>query len=134
MTTKSRIIAGGLVVAALLIVPAPLLPPHRLAEAVQSTFNMDWKAAYFVAAMGLQAIFYGTLGVLSAFTLVPAMTLRGRLLQIGLLPLVVVALALVIRSLKMGYLPVWINALIPIAACLLGIGLGLGLLYRHGLA
>jgi hypothetical protein len=39
---KSRIAVAGVVVVALLVVPAPLLPPHRLAEAVQSTLGVGW--------------------------------------------------------------------------------------------
>jgi len=52
-------LAIGVVLLALLIVPAPLLPPHRLAEIVQSVLGVGWKAAYFVAAVGLQIGFYG---------------------------------------------------------------------------
>src|SRR5687768_15154874 len=85
--------AAGVVLLALLIVPAPLLPPHRLAEAVLSMFGVGWKAAYLLAAVGLQIGFYGSLGVLAALAVSRAPTLRGQLLQIGVVPLVVVGVA-----------------------------------------
>src|SRR5688572_21851781 len=110
--------AAGVVVLALLIVPAPLLPPHRLAEAVQSALGVGWKAAYFVAALGLQIGFYGSLGVLAVLAVNPAPTLRGRLVQIVVVPLVVVVVALIVRSVKLGRLPVWANAVIPVSACM----------------
>jgi hypothetical protein len=128
---KTKLAAAGIVVLALLVVPAPLLPPHRLAEAVQSMLGVGWKAAYLVAAVGLQIGFYGSLGVLATFSVTRATTLQGRLLQIGVVPVVVVGVSLVIRSAKLGHLPVWINAAIPIVACLIGTGIGLGLLYRQ---
>src|SRR5262245_35198371 len=102
-------LAAGVVLLALLIVPAPLLPPHRLAEVVQSVLGVGWKAAYLLAAVGLQTGFYGSLGVLAALAVPPAPTLRGQLLQIGVGPLVVVGVALIIRSVKLGQLPVWAN-------------------------
>ena len=94
--------------------------------------GVSWTAGYLVAAVGLQIGFYGSLGVLAAFAVVPATTRRGRLFQIGMVPLVVVGVALVIRSLKLGHQPLWFNVAIPIAACLVGVGLGLGVLYRLG--
>jgi hypothetical protein len=126
---KSRIAVAGVVVVALLVVPAPLLPPHRLAEAVQSTLGVGWKAAYLVAAVVLQSCFYSSLGLLAALAINRSQTLRGRLLQVAVAPVVVVGVALVIRSVKVGHMPIWINAAVPIAACLLGVWLGLGLLY-----
>ena len=128
---KKKIIAGGLVLLALLIVPAPLLPPHRLAEAVQSMLGIGWKAAYLVAAVGLQVAFYCSIGMLAAFAVDRAPTMRGRLIQFGLVPVVVVGVAVVIRSAKLGFLPLWINAAIPMAACLFGTVLGLGVLFRR---
>jgi len=127
---KAKLTAAGLVLLALLIVPAPLLPPHRLAEFVQSVLGIGWKAAYLAAAVGLQVGFYGSLGVLAALAVNRAPTLRGRWLQIVVMPLVVVGVAVVVRSVKLGHLPVWANAVIPTSACLFGFGLGLGLLYR----
>jgi hypothetical protein len=122
-------LAAGVVLLALLIVPAPLLPPHRLAEVVQSVLGVGWKAAYLVAAVGLQIGFYSSLGVLVALALHPAPTLRGQLLQIGVVPLVVVGVALLVRSVKLGHLPVWANAVIPVGACMFGVRIGLGLRY-----
>lgn len=129
--TRAAVVAAA-VFLALLIVPVPLLPPHRIARGVQSALGMGWSAAYLVAAVGLHVVFYGLLGVVAAFGVVPAQTPRGRLLQIVILPLVVVGVAILIRSLKLGHLPLWMNAAVPIAACLAGVGLGLGFLYRRG--
>ena len=128
---NAKLAAAGVVLLALAVVPAPLLPPHRLAEAVQSMLGVGWKAAYLAAAVGLQIGFYGSLGVLAAFSVNGASTLRGRLLQIGVVPVAVVGVAVLIRSVKAGHLPVWVNAAVPTAACLFGVGLGLGLLYRR---
>ena len=85
--TKTRY-SVVLVFLALLVVPAPLLPPDRLAEAVESTLGISWMAAYFVAGAGLQICFYGLVGMLATFAVIRAPTLRGRLLQ-QLMPLVV---------------------------------------------
>ena len=128
---NAKLAAAGVVLLALAVVPAPLLPPHRVAEAVQSMLGVGWKAAYLAAAVGLQIGFYGSLGVLAAFSVNGASTLRGRLLQIGVVPVAVVGVAVLIRSVKAGHLPVWVNAAVPTAACLFGVGLGLGLLYRR---
>lgn len=119
-----------MVVLALLAVPAPLLPPHALAEATQSLLGASWKTAYLVAALGLQSVFYGSLGVLATFALRPPRTRRERVLQVALMPWAVVGMAVLVRSLKSGHLPVWTNAIVPIAACVTGVGLGLGLRYR----
>jgi hypothetical protein len=127
----TRAVAALAVVLALVLVPAPLLPPHRLAEVLQPVVGGKWSAAYLVAALGLQALFYSSLGLLSAFAVRRAPTARGRLLQIVLLPLAVFFVALLIRSLKLGHLPVLVNVLAPMAGCSLGVALGLGLLYRR---
>ena len=127
----SRAVALGLVLLALLVMPVPLLPPHALAELAQSTLGTSWKAAYLVAAMGLQSVFYASIGVLATFALRRALTLRGRLLQVALVPWVVVAAGIIVRSVKAGHVPVWTNAIVPIVACLVGVGLGLGILYRN---
>ena len=116
---------------ALILLPAPLLRPHRLAEIVQHDLGVGWERAYLTAAVGLQTAFYLSLGVMATIVVNRAPTMSGRLLQIVVVPILVVGLALVIRSLKAGHLPHWINAIIPIGACLFGVALGLGLLYRH---
>jgi hypothetical protein len=125
-------VAAAVILFALALAPAPLLPPHRFAEAVQSLFGISWKTAYLVTAIGLQAVFFGSIGILSAFVVKRASTLRGRLIQIIVVPLVIVFIGLIIRSAKMGHFTAWINVAIPIAACLLGVWFGLGLLYQRG--
>lgn len=129
-----KIVAATVVLLALLLVPAPLLPPHRLAEVLESMLSVSWKTAYLMAAVGLQAVFYCAIGILSAFIVKRATSKGRRLLQIIVVPLVVVLVAVIIRSVKMGHLPIWINAAIPVAACLLGAWLGLGFLYQRGKA
>jgi len=129
-----KVVAATVVLLALLLAPAPLLPPHRLAEVLESMLSVSWKTAYLMAAVGLQAVFYGAIGILSAFIVKRATAKPRRLLQIIVVPLVVVLVAVIIRSLKMGHLPIWINAAIPVAACLLGVWLGLGFLYQRGKA
>ena len=119
---------------ALIVVPAPILPPHRFAEAVESSIGLSWSAAYLVSLVGLQAVFYSALGILAALLVRRAHTLRGLMLQIFTVPIVVVGLALVIRSIKLGRLPHWINAAVPTCACLLGVALGLAWLYRRSKA
>jgi hypothetical protein len=128
---KFKVAAVGIVLSALLSVPSPLLPPHLLGEAIQSMLGVNWKMAYLAAAVGLQAVFYCSVGMISAFTVKRAQTFSGRLLQIVVLPVVVVGVALVIRSVKMGHLPVWVNGAIPTVACMFGVWLGLGLLYQR---
>jgi hypothetical protein len=127
---KVKVTAGCVILLALLIVPAPLLPPHRLAETVQSLAGVGWETAYLAAAVGLQMAFYGSLGMLAALVVNRAPTLRGRLLQIVIVPVAVIILAIIIRSIKVGHLPVWINAVVPITSCLFGV-LGLGIFYER---
>jgi len=128
---RIKVAAVGIVLLTLLVVPSPLLPPHLLGEAIQSMLGVNWKMAYLAAAVGLQTVFYCSVGIISAFAVKRAPTLSGLLLQIVVLPVVVVGVALVIRSVKMGHLPVWINAAIPTVACVFGVWLGLGLLYQR---
>jgi hypothetical protein len=123
----ARITAATLILLALFLIPAPLLPPHRLAEAVQSTLGVQWKAAYLVATIGLQIAIYGALGLLAAFAVARAETIHRRLLHVVLLPAVTVAAAILIRSLVLGFVPIWINAVVPILACVAGTWFGLSL-------
>jgi hypothetical protein len=125
----ARLAAAGIIILLLLVVPTPLLPPHLLAEAVQSAFGISWKVAYLAAAVSVQVIFYSSLGMLAALVVERSQRLQGRIQQIVLVPLLVVTVAMVIRSLKTGHLPVWINAAVPVAASLCGTWIGLGLLY-----
>lgn len=62
----------------------------------------------------------------------PARTRGGRLLQIVIVPMAVIVLALTIRVFKAGYLPIWINAAIPVISCYVGVILCLGFLNRRG--
>lgn len=131
-SAKAKLLAAGVILLALILVPAPLLPPHHLSEAVEAVLGISWQAAYFVAALGLRSCFYGALGVLAAFTVKRAPARRGLWLQIVVVPVIVIGTALLIRSLKVGYMPEWINTVIPIAACLVGVALGFGFAYRAG--
>jgi hypothetical protein len=72
-STKEKV-AVGVLLLTLLLLPAPLLPPHRLAEAVQSVFGVSWKMACFAAAIGLHAVLYGSLGMIAAFSVRQART------------------------------------------------------------
>src|SRR5262245_35546475 len=50
---RVRVTTVGAILLALLFVPAQLLPPHRLAEVVQSTIGVSWKTSYLAGAVGL---------------------------------------------------------------------------------
>jgi hypothetical protein len=127
--TRVSIVAAGL--AALVVLPIPLLPPQRLVEFAQSSLGLDGEAAYLLCAVAVQVAVYCVLGLSATFAVNRAQTFPGRLLQTVALPCVVVGLALTIRSLRAGRAPVWINAAVPVAACVGGVILGLGGLYRH---
>ncbi|HEY3406245.1 MAG TPA: hypothetical protein VGK59_22815 [Ohtaekwangia sp.] len=129
-----KVLITVVVIGALLYVPVPLLPPHRLAEAIQWRLGIGWKTAYLLAAVGLQSTFYFLIGVLSAFIVRRAATWQKRLGQVVLVPVIVVVIALIIRSVKEGHFPIWINTVIPAGACFVGAWLGLGLFYRRGFA
>jgi hypothetical protein len=123
--------AAAVVLLALLLVPAPLLPPLDLTEGVRSVLGIGWKAAYLASAIGLHAALYGSLGVIAAFAVGIATKRRQRWLQLLVLPLMVVGLALLIRSLKLGHLPMLANAIVPMMACALGVMFGL-VFRQHG--
>jgi hypothetical protein len=129
----SRIVVALLVVGLLLFVPAPILPPHKLAEFLQSTFLVSWKSSYFVAAIGLQVVFWGSLGILAAFVVSRKDSVKGRLLQMITVPILMVIISLIIRVVKVGHPPIWINAVVPVTACITGVGSGVGFLYKRGL-
>jgi len=124
-------LAGALVFLALILLPAPLLPPHQLAEAVESALGIGWKGAYLLATIGLQSAIYCSLGLLAAHTVTRGETRSGRGVQLAVVPLVTVGTAIIIRSLKQGHIPLWVNAAVPIIACLVGVWLGLGLVFRR---
>lgn len=127
---STKAIAAGIVVLALASVPAPLLPPHRLAQAVQSVVGVNWKMAYLMAAVSTQFVFYGSLGVLAILAVDRAHSTFGRLLQFMVVPCAVVGMAVLIRLIKVGQLPVPTNSIVPIIACMAGVGFGFGLRYR----
>src|SRR5262245_31977547 len=120
-----RLCGGVFVLAALVILPAPLLPPLGLAGAVQSALGLGWKAAYLISAVGLHVVLYGSIGVAAALASGPGATRRQRLMRLFLVPLAVVALAVGIRSIKLGHVPMLTNAVIPMGACALGAVIGL---------
>ena len=117
---KSQVYAAGIIVVALFSIPAPILPPHGLAEAMQSLLGLGWTASYFITAIGLRVAFYGPLGALAVFAAGRAPTLRKQMLRGIAGPLVVILLGLIIRSLKLGHLPEIYNTMVPIASCLVG--------------
>ena len=131
-SARAKLVAAGTVLLALMLVPAPLLPPHRLAEAMEALLGVSWQVAYFATALGLRICFYVSLGVVAAFTVKRAARLRGLWLQIVVVPMFVIGAGLLIRSVKAGYMPVGIDIAIGIAGCLVGVALGLALVYRAG--
>ena len=122
--------ALAVVIAALVLVPAPLLPPESAVDLVRTALKSERGTAYLIAALGLHTIFYGALGVLAALAIGPG-TGREKWARLGLVPPVVVGLALVVRSAKLGHLPMLSNALVPMAACALGAAAAL-FLRQHG--
>jgi hypothetical protein len=127
---QARVASAVLLVAGLALLPAPLLPPNGLAEAIRSWLGIGASGAYLVAALSLQVVCYGALGLLAVQLVERGPTVRGRLLQAALLPLVVVGAALLVRTVRLGRLPVLANAAVPIAACVTGGVLGVGILHR----
>jgi hypothetical protein len=129
-STKSTV-AAAVALLALVSVPAPLLPPLGLTGKVQSILGVSWQTAYLAAAIGLHMALYGSLGVVAACAVGPGKKRRQRWLQLLIVPVVVVGIALLVRSLKLGHVPMLANAAVPMAACALGV-MG-GLLFRqHG--
>lgn len=125
-------IAIGAVALALVLVPAPLLPPSSLVAAVQSLLGCGRPPAYLVAVIGLHVLLYGALGATAAFAVDPGQTSRQRWLRFLLVPVVVVGIALVVRSLKLGHVPMLTNAIVPMVAC--GFGAAVAVAFRqHGL-
>ena len=124
-------VAAVVVLLALMVVPAPLLPPFALVGALQSTLGAGRAPAYLVAAIGLHAVFYGALGALAALAVDPGRTRRGRLVRLLVVPVVVVGVAVLLRSLKLGHWPMLENAVVPMAACALGTAVGLAF-RQHG--
>ena len=121
----------AVVLAALVLVPAPLLPPEAVVGAIDAVLGRGRGAAYLLAAIGLQTVFYAALGIVAAFAVGPARSAGHGGSRLLLLPLLVVGLAVIIRSLKLGHVPMLANACVPIAACALGTAVGLSL-RQHG--
>ncbi len=120
-----------LMLLALVLVPAPLLPPSALVATVQSALGLGRSAAYLAAVLALHTAFYGSLGVLAALAVTPGATPRARWARLGLAPVLVVGSALLVRSLKLGHVPMLANAAVPMAACAAGTAIGL-LCRQHG--
>ncbi|MCL4787685.1 MAG: hypothetical protein KJ070_12970 [Verrucomicrobia bacterium] len=116
--------AAAAVLLALLILPAPLLPPLGLAGQLQSALGIGWKPAYLIATIGLHVVLYGSLGVVAAFAVGPGPSTRQQRLRMMILPVMVVGIAVLVRSVKLGHVPMFANAVVPIAACALGVGIG----------
>ena len=129
--TATRISAAIVVLAVLILLPIPLLPPPRLVELIQSSLGIGGGAAYLICAIAVQAQIYFVLGILATFIVNRPRTWKGRVLQTVTLPLVVVGVAFMIRSLRAGQVPIWSNAAIPVAACVGGVILGLSFLYHR---
>lgn len=131
LVSRQTTVAGAILLLALLLLPAPLLPPHRFAEAVQSMLGIGWKAAYLAAALALHAVLYGALGLVAAVALPHASSRGRRLLQLVTAPVALVGIAVLVRSMKLGHVPILANAVVPMTACVLGLLVGL-LFRRHG--
>src|SRR5262249_44461357 len=100
-------------------------------RALESATGAGFSSAWLVATIALHVAIYGTLGVVAAFAIGAGATRRGRLLRLLLAPLALVAVVVVVRSVKLGHLPLIQNAIVPIGASALGVGIGL-LLRHHG--
>jgi hypothetical protein len=116
---------AGVVLLGLLVLPAPLLPPHWLTEGIQSSLALGGHATYLAALIALQALVYTVLGAGAALATPRAIGRRARILQLMVVPLLVVTSAVIIRSLRLGHVPVLANAAVPLVACVAGAGLGL---------
>src|SRR4030095_6208744 len=102
-SARPKLAAAGVCFLGLLLMPSPLLPPHQLAEAVQSVLGLSWKGCYLLAAVALHTLFYGSIGLLAAFASPQASSPRGRSFQLVVVPAVVIAGAVIIRSVKVGH-------------------------------
>jgi hypothetical protein len=100
-STQSK--AAAVALLALVIVPAPLLPPLGLTERVHSLLGVSWATAYLAAAIGVHMALYGALGVVAAFAVGPGKTPRRRWLQLLSVPVVVVGIVVLVRSLKLRF-------------------------------
>jgi hypothetical protein len=76
-STKSK--AAAVALLALVIIPAPLLPPLGLTGKGQSILGVSGKTAYLAAASGLHMVLYGALGVVAACAVWARAPAGGRL-------------------------------------------------------
>src|SRR6478609_5440828 len=129
-STKSRV-AVGVVLLALVLVPAPLLPPLGFVQMINALLGLSWKVAYFLCVIGLQTTLFGSLGVISAFAVGPGEKPLARWSRLVWLPVVVVGVALLIRVAKLGHWPMLPNVIVPVLACVVGVVMGL-LFRQHG--
>src|SRR5262245_6496500 len=129
-STKSTV-AAAVALLALVSVPAPLLPPLGLTGKVQSILGVSWQTAYLAAAIGLHIALYSSLGMVAACAVSPGTKRRQCWLQLLIVPVVVVGIAVLVRSLKLGHVLMLANAAVPMAACALGVVFGL-LFRQHG--
>ena len=113
-----------IVLIALLVAPAPLLPRHGVAETLQRMLGLGWEAAYLLAAVGLQACFYATLGFLVTIGVDVPANGRKRMIRAAGVWASLALLALLIRSVRLGHVPVFANVVIPVAGVALGVALG----------
>jgi hypothetical protein len=130
MFVSTKFNAAAVALLALVIVPAPLLPPLGLTGQVQALLGVSWTTAYLAATLGLHTALYGSLGVVAACTVSPGKKRPHRWLQLLIVPVVVVGIAVLVRSLKLGHVPMLANAAVPMAACALGVVCGLLLRQR----
>lgn len=126
-----RLGIAGAVLASAIALPAPLLPPSGLASGVQAALGLGARPGYLVAAILLHVAVYASFGVGAALAVGPGHDRRSFLLRLSILPPVVVAIALVIRTLRLGHVPVVENAIVPLGACAAGVLLGVAA-GRHG--
>jgi hypothetical protein len=124
--------AAAAVLLALALVPAPLLPPAALVAAVQTGLGSGRAAAYLVAVLALQVLFYGAVGAGAALAIGRGDTRRRRWTLLAAVPPAVVGLAVLVRSLKLGHLPMLDSAAVPMVACALGTALAIAP-RQHGL-
>jgi hypothetical protein len=102
-----------------------------LAEKVASLLGISSKTGYLLAAICLHITVYSSIGVVAAFSIIPRAKRSERLLQLVIMPVTLIGVSLLVRSLKLGHLPMLANAVLPMAACTMGAIAGL-LFRQHG--
>ena len=130
-SVRLNLLVATTIFMSLLIVPAPLLPPDALVGGFQRILEVGWEVAYLAAAVAIQSAFYVSIGALSFFLFNRSSSLTSQALQLGLVPVVLVCGALLVRSVKAGHLPDLANILVPMGSCLFGVAIGFGLRHRR---